>query len=90
MKPRNIHLKLAEAEYINTLRLNDSSFQHLLRSHPGISLGLDYISVDKAHAELLRGYFTTRLASVGFDSDYNPNLEGRMLEELIDRFFWQE
>ena len=90
MKPRNIHLTLAEAEYVNTLRLNDLSFQLLLRSHPGISLCHDHVGVDKPHGELLRGYFTTRLASVGFDYDYKPNLEGRMLEALIDKFFLQE
>jgi len=29
----------------------------------------------------------TRLAQVGFDENYEPNREGRILEGLIDRFF---
>ena len=90
MKPRNIHLTPAEVQYINMLRLNDLSFQLLLQAHPAINLDHDLVDLDQSHAELLRGYFTARLASVGFDSDYKPNLEGRMLETLIDKFFLQE
>ena len=36
---------------------------------------------------LRKGFeFTTRLAKVGFDANYDPTREGAMLEELIDRF----
>ncbi len=38
-------------------------------------------------AEEYRSAFTLRLARVGFDADYGPTAEGRILEDLIDKFF---
>jgi hypothetical protein len=37
-------------------------------------------------AEDFRSTFTERLAKAGFGADYELTCEGRMLEELIDRF----
>jgi hypothetical protein len=34
----------------------------------------------------IREALTERLAKVGFDSNYQPTAEGKLLEELIDRF----
>jgi hypothetical protein len=44
------------------------------------------LTVDHATAERFREEFTTRLAKVGFDADYEPTREGKLLEDLIDRF----
>lgn len=38
-------------------------------------------------AEEFRDAFTLRLMEAGFDSEYQPNEEGRILEDLIDQFF---
>lgn len=42
--------------------------------------------IDRAIAERFRDEFTTRLAKVGFGADYEPTREGKLLEDLIDRF----
>jgi len=44
------------------------------------------VSISSKIAEQLRSAFTDRLAKVGFDANYELTSEGRMLEELIDRF----
>lgn len=44
------------------------------------------LELDRAIAERFRDEFTARLAKVGFDPDYEPTREGKLLEELIDRF----
>ena len=38
-------------------------------------------------AEEFRDAFTEQLAKIGFDEKYNVTPEGKMLEDLIDRFF---
>jgi hypothetical protein len=45
------------------------------------------IRLSRAEAEQVRDHLTTELAASGFDQHYSPNEEGRMLEELIDRFY---
>lgn len=87
MNNSTISLSSSEAEYVKSLLLKDQSFDLLVRGCPSIDLDSDPVCVDKPGAELLRDYFTKRLASVGFDADYKPNPEGRMLETLIDKFF---
>lgn len=49
-----------------------------------------FLSVSRDVAERFRSAFTDRLAAAGFGADYEPNSEGRMLEELIDRFYLGE
>lgn len=44
------------------------------------------LRLDQDTAERFRDEFTTRLARVGFDSNYEPTHEGKLLEDLIDRF----
>jgi hypothetical protein len=44
------------------------------------------LEVDGATAEVFRDEFTARLAKVGFDQNYEPTREGKLLEDLIDRF----
>lgn len=38
-------------------------------------------------AEKFRDAFTERLAKVGFNEQYEPTAEGKMLEQLIDDFY---
>jgi hypothetical protein len=44
------------------------------------------LDVTREIAEELRSAFTKHLARVGLADDYQPNREGELLEELIDRF----
>jgi hypothetical protein len=45
------------------------------------------LTIPREVAEEFRSAFTDRLAASGFDASYNPNDEGTILEELIDRFY---
>lgn len=44
------------------------------------------LRVSRDLAEEFREAFTNELAKVGFDENYNLTAEGRILEDLIDRF----
>jgi hypothetical protein len=48
------------------------------------------LKLDREIAERFRDEFTTRLAKVGFGRDYEPTREGKLLENLIDRFAAEE
>jgi hypothetical protein len=82
-----VHLSSPEADYVRKLLATDQAFTLLVRGCPSIQLDSEPVKLDKTGAELLRDYFTKRLAAVGFDAEYKPNSEGRMLETLIDKFF---
>jgi hypothetical protein len=86
-KTETVYLSAMEAEYLSKLTSEDDSFSALLRSHPDLSLNGREVTLSRIMAELLRDYFTQRLARVGFDADYKPNKEGQLLEQLIDTFF---
>jgi hypothetical protein len=89
-RTETVYLSDEEAEYLSKLTSEDDSFTALLRSHPDLSVNGSEVTLSRAMAEMLRDYFTQRLARVGFDADYKPNREGRLLEQLIDRFFKPE
>jgi len=44
------------------------------------------LEVSAATAEEFCEAFTEQLAKVGFDEAYEPTAEGKLLENLIDRF----
>ena len=48
-----------------------------------------HVPVSRDTAEQFRDAFTNRLAKVGFDANYEPTSEGKVLEELIDRFYFR-
>ena len=80
-------LSVEEAEYVSKLMSEDELFAALLRGHSDIRVTGRIVIADRTHAQILRDYFTERLARVGFDADYKPNKEGVILEELIDTLF---
>ena len=45
------------------------------------------LQVDNEIADTLRDRLTLRLAQTGFDARYELNHEGKMAEDLIDRFW---
>ena len=47
------------------------------------------VVLSRADAERLRDCLTAELAANGFDGNYTANKYGRMLEELIDRFYFR-
>jgi|GEM_PF-608734 len=45
------------------------------------------LRLSRDSAEEFREAFTNQLAKVGFDENYDLTAEGRILEDLIDRFY---
>jgi len=93
---------MSERQLMSTVRL---SSQELLYLKNTAFLGQDLLEViDSAErqrrgylihvsrdiAEQFRSAFTERLARRGFDSAYDLTREGKVLEELIDKFFIRE
>jgi hypothetical protein len=84
---KTFHLSAEEAEYLSRLMSEDSTFRNALPSRSEFRIDREALTLDHDEAELLRDYFTDRLARVGFDENYEPNEEGVMLERLTDMLF---
>ena len=84
---KTFRLSDEEANYILTLVSKDSSFRTLLSNHSEFYINEKVLTLDHDKSELLRDYFTDRLAKIGFDENYKPNEEGMMLERLTDKLF---
>ena len=83
----SVRLSQAETDYLCNADFLDAqqieALQDAARSAPpGATLHLT-----RGDALAFTYKFTTRLAEVGFDKNYDPTPEGRMLEDFIDRFF---
>lgn len=83
---RDVRLSKSHMLYLRNAGDMPASLARLLESARQISDDEHMILVPHDIAEEIRSAFTDRLAKVGFDADYEPTSEGRMLEELIDRF----
>jgi len=83
----DFHLSSQEADYLNRLAACDESITRVLKSQEQASGGRVKLSLSRADAEDVRGFLTMKLAAVGFDENYSPNEQGRVLEKLIDRFY---
>jgi hypothetical protein len=80
-------VSLEEFVYLNRLAAHDMSVAELLKNHEkghGESVTLRLTCTE---AEELRDSLTLQLAAVGFDKDYSLNEQGRLLENLIDKFY---
>jgi hypothetical protein len=80
-------LSEAELEYLKQLVAREEALTDLLRFQEVAPGGKATIQLNIAGAERLRDFLTTQLATVGFDENYSPNEQGRVLEKLIDRFY---
>ncbi len=71
-----------------------ADIKHFCVEHfPGFNLlgsnCAEAISLTRNEAELLRSHLTTILARIGFDENYELNLDGNRIELLIDMLFVQ-
>ena len=82
----DFQLSVDELRYRIRLAAHDESLAMLLKSQEDALGPSLVIRLSRAEAENLRDSLTTQLAAVGFDDDYSPNKQGRMLEKLIDKF----
>jgi hypothetical protein len=80
-------LKPNEWEYLQRLAKDDAELANLLQSHEKTHGARVIVTLSRDEAELIRERLEKRLILVGFDENYNPNEEGRMCEDLIDKFF---
>jgi hypothetical protein len=74
---RVIRLSAAEADYLRSADWLDPDLFQTLRDQ--IDLSPRSISLDDGTAERCRDGFTLRLAQVGFEQNYDPNVEGDLL-----------
>jgi hypothetical protein len=76
-----------QAAYLRRLASEQPDFRAMIESFGITEIGGNMLTIHLQEAEILREYFTERLAKVGFDSEYKPNNEGVLLESLIDILF---
>ena len=76
-----------EFRYVKDLLSRGELREFLSKIQETVPSGNISIRLNRAEAERVRDYLTTQLAAVGFDEEYRPNQQGRIIEELIDRFY---
>jgi hypothetical protein len=84
---KRIHLSKRHVEYLRQSSFLPASLARLVEAVGSEGDEARVIRVSQEVAEKFRSAFTDQLAKVGFGVDYQPTSEGRILEELIDRFF---
>lgn len=89
MKEQKRKIKLSEEEfkYLQAVGLNYQMLTRLIDDGTRLSDDKFIVQVDLESAEQLRSHLTERLAKYGFDQHYSLTNEGRMLEDLIDKFY---
>jgi hypothetical protein len=83
---RCVELTRSEVEYLETAGFLAPALLGCLRGAQWRSATAAALELSPATAEEFREAFTEQLAKVGFDEEYEPTAEGRLLEGLIDRF----
>jgi len=84
---KRIYLSRRQVEYLRQASFLPAELAQIVEAVKSEGHEVRVICVSCEVAEEFRSAFTDRLAKVGFDADYEPTDEGRILEELIDRFF---
>lgn len=82
-----IRLSKRHVEYLRQASFLPKSLAQILEAVESEGAEVGVIRVSQEVAEEFRSVFTDQMAKVGFGADYEPTCEGRILEELIDRFF---
>jgi hypothetical protein len=82
-----VTLTSGEIGYLTTKTLVPPDLSEQLKSvstTEGIPIAF---SISEEEADILRDLLGQELQRHGFDNNYNPTPEGRMLENLIDKLF---
>lgn len=87
MPEQPVRLSGGELEYLKRANFLPPALARVIESAEPTRDENWEIAVSADLAEALRSAFTERLAATGFDADYEPTAEGRMLEGLIDRLY---
>jgi len=83
---RCVDLTRNEVDYLKTAGLLPLALLERLEDVRWRSGVAGTVEVSPAMAEEFRQAFTEQLAKAGFDESYELTPEGRLLEDLIDRF----
>ena len=83
---RTIKLSKMEVAYLANTRFLPEDLAQIVGMAETTEGEARVLKLDRGIAERFRDEFTTRLAKVGFGADYEPTREGKLLEDLIDRF----
>lgn len=81
----NIKLRQVELLYLAQAQFLSDAMQVFFGKHLLASGEDRVIALAAADVEDLGSALTQRLAAAGFDADYEPNAEGALLEDLIDK-----
>lgn len=84
---RDFQLSVDEFDFLSRAAAHEESLASLLKCEEDAAGRSVTIMLSRTEAEALRDSLTTLLATIGFDKDYSPNEQGRILERLIDRFY---
>lgn len=82
-----IRLTRAQAEYLRNASFISPNLYRIIGDMDFLPNGCAALSVNLETMEEFRDAFTEELAKVGFDDNYEPTTEGKMLEELVDIFY---
>lgn len=83
---RTIKLTKMEAAYLANTRFLPDDLAQIVGIAETVDDEARLLKLDPDTAERFRDEFTTRLAKFGFGPGYEPTREGKLLEDLIDRF----
>jgi hypothetical protein len=83
---RTVRLSKVALTYLANTKFLSAELDRIVSAAAEAADGDCVLKLDLDTAERFRDEFTSRLARVGFDADYEPTREGKLLEELIDRF----
>ncbi len=87
---RCIGLTRSEVNYLEAASFLPPALLACLRGAQWRSGSAAVLELSPATAEEFREAFTEQLAKVGFDEAYEPTAEGKLLEDLIDRFHGEQ
>lgn len=83
---RTIRLSKLDVTYLANAQFLPGDLSRIVSGAAAADDDARLLAMDRATAERFRDEFTTRLARVGFGADYELTREGKLLEDLIDRF----
>jgi hypothetical protein len=84
---RIVRLSAKELSYLRNSRFLPEDLVEVLNTTQSISDETNALHLSNDDAEEFRSALTDHLAKVGFGIDYEPTDEGKILEDLIDRFY---
>jgi hypothetical protein len=82
-----IRLSERELMYLQNSQFLPDALAQVVQAAKPTDYGAGALLMSREVAEQFRDEFTMHLAAVGFDADDVPTAEGKLLEDLIDRFF---